>query len=176
MILYNTSQNNMHAVSCFFFFLWLCCGMALVKFTHIFLVVPHWHRNSNCLSRKHMGTFISWRQWKRYITTAKHNKTVCTYNGVYCIFFSNSNTCQIPDMWNNQSQWRHDGLGGVSNQQPHHCLLSRLSGRRSKKISKLRGTGLCAGNSPGTSEFPAQRDSNAENVSIWWRHHALLLL
>ena len=22
-----------------------------------------------------------------------------------------------------------------------------------------------------TSEFPAQRDSNVENVSIWWRHH-----
>ena len=27
------------------------------------------------------------------------------------------------------------------------------------------------GNSPVTSEFPAQRVSNAENVSIWWRHH-----
>ena len=22
-----------------------------------------------------------------------------------------------------------------------------------------------------TGEFPAQNDSNAENVSIWWRHH-----
>ena len=22
-------------------------------------------------------------------------------------------------------------------------------------------------------EFPAQRDSNAENVSIWWRHHVI---
>ena len=29
------------------------------------------------------------------------------------------------------------------------------------------------GNSPVTGEFPAQRASNAENVSIWWRHHAL---
>ena len=26
----------------------------------------------------------------------------------------------------------------------------------------------------GTGEFPAQRASNAENVSIWWRHHALI--
>ena len=43
--------------------------------------------------------------------------------------------------------------------------------RRSNKISKLRVTGLCAGNSPGTGEFPAQMASNAENVSIWWRHH-----
>ena len=45
------------------------------------------------------------------------------------------------------------------------------SRRRSKKTSKLRVTGLCAGNSPVTGEFPAQMVSNAENVSIWWRHH-----
>ena len=24
---------------------------------------------------------------------------------------------------------------------------------------------------PVTGEFPAQRASNTENVSIWWRHH-----
>ena len=42
-----------------------------------------------------------------------------------------------------------------------------------KKTSKLRVTGLCAGNSLGTGEFPAQMASNAENVSIWWRHHAV---
>ena len=34
-----------------------------------------------------------------------------------------------------------------------------------------RVTGLCAGNSPVTGEFPAQMASNAENVPIWWRHH-----
>ena len=44
-------------------------------------------------------------------------------------------------------------------------------GRRSKKTSEFRVTGLCVGNSPGTGEFPAQMASNAENVSIWWRHH-----
>ena len=38
------------------------------------------------------------------------------------------------------------------------------------KTSKLRVTGLCAGNSPVTGEFPAQMASNAENVPIWWRH------
>ena len=31
--------------------------------------------------------------------------------------------------------------------------------------------GLCAENSQVTGEFPAQKASNAENVSIWWRHH-----
>ena len=34
-------------------------------------------------------------------------------------------------------------------------------------------TGLCAGNSPATGEFPAQMASDAENVSIWWRHYIL---
>ena len=41
----------------------------------------------------------------------------------------------------------------------------------SKKKSKLRVTGLCEGNSLVTGEFPSQRATNAENVSIWWRHH-----
>ena len=42
---------------------------------------------------------------------------------------------------------------------------------RSKKTSKLRVTGLCAGNSPVTGEFLVQKASSAENVSIWWRDH-----
>ena len=67
--------------------------------------------------------------------------------------------------------WRHYGRDSVSNHQPHDCLLNRLIRRRSKQTSKLRVTGLCAGNSPGTSEFLAQVASNAENISIWWRHH-----
>ena len=49
--------------------------------------------------------------------------------------------------------------------------ITPLFRRRSKKTSKLRVTGLCAGNSPVTGEFPAQMASNAENASIWWRHH-----
>ena len=72
-------------------------------------------------------------------------------------------------------RWRHNGRDGVSNHQPHDCLLNRLFGHRSKKTSKPRVTGLCAGNSPGTGEVPAQMSSNAETVSIWWRHHGICL-
>ena len=39
-----------------------------------------------------------------------------------------------------------------------------------ENIKAARHWPLC-GNSPGTGEFPAQMASNAENVSIWWRHH-----
>ena len=42
-------------------------------------------------------------------------------------------------------KWHHNGRDGVSNHQPHDCLLNRLCRRRSKKTSKLRFTRLCAG-------------------------------
>ena len=65
--------------------------------------------------------------------------------------------------------WHHNDRDYVSNYQPHDCLLNCLFGRKTKKTSKLRVTGLRAGNSPRTGEFPAQRASDAENASIW-RH------
>ena len=69
--------------------------------------------------------------------------------------------------------WRHNAHDGVSNHQPHHYLLNRLFRGRSKKTPKLHFTGLFAGNSPVTGEFPAQMASNAENVSIRWRHNGI---
>ena len=39
---------------------------------------------------------------------------------------------------------------------------------QAQETPKLRVTGLCVGNSPVTGEFPAQKASNAKNVSIWW--------
>ena len=68
-------------------------------------------------------------------------------------------------------RWQYNEHDSVSNHQPHDCLLNRLFGHRSKKISKLRVTGLCEGNSWVVGELPAQRASNADNDSIWWRHH-----
>ena len=58
-------------------------------------------------------------------------------------------------------RWRHNGRDDVSNHQSHNCLLNRSFRRRSKKTSKLRVTGLCAGihrrpmNSP--HKWPATR-------------------
>ena len=51
-------------------------------------------------------------------------------------------------------RWRHSEWDGVSNHQPHDCLLNRLSGHRSKKTLKPRVTGLCAWNSPGPMNSP----------------------
>ena len=44
------------------------------------------------------------------------------------------------------------------------------SGADKKNIKAPRHWPLC-GEFTGTGEFPAQMASNAENVSIWWRHH-----
>ena len=49
------------------------------------------------------------------------------------------------------------------------------SGADQRKTSKLRATGLFAGNSPVIGEFHEQMVSNAENASIWWRHHVSVL-
>ena len=73
-------------------------------------------------------------------------------------------------------QWRHNERDGASNHQSYDRLLNNSFRRRSKKTSKLRVTGLCDGNSPVTGDFPAQRASNVENVSIWWRHHGTVVL
>ena len=66
--------------------------------------------------------------------------------------------------------WRHNEHDGVSNHQPHGRLLNRLFRHRSKQTSKLCVTGRCEGTSPVTGQFPAQRSSNVDSVSIWWRH------
>ena len=47
------------------------------------------------------------------------------------------------------------------------------SGADQRKHQSSASLAICAGNSPETSEFPAQMASNAENVSIWWRHHVV---
>ena len=78
--------------------------------------------------------------------------------------------CQV-SIYAKSLHWCHNEHDCVSNHQPHDCLINRLFKHRWKKTLKLRATGLCEGNSPVTGEFPTQRTSNAEYVSIWWRHH-----
>ena len=51
-------------------------------------------------------------------------------------------------------QWRHNGLDGVSNHQPHHCLLNRLFGRRSKKTSKFASLAFVRGIHRGLVNSP----------------------
>ena len=72
----------------------------------------------------------------------------------------------------NSLQWRHNERHGISNRRRLDCLLNRLFRHRPKKTSQLHVTGLCEENPLVSGGFPPQRTSNAENASIWWRHHA----
>ena len=85
--------------------------------------------------------------------------------GIWYDFISRTGNCD-------NLQW-HNKRDGASNHWRLDCLFNRLFRciGRSKKTSKLRVTGPCEENSKRTGEFPAQRANNAENVSIWWRHH-----
>ena len=56
----------------------------------------------------------------------------------YPILTHNEPLCFTPSL-----HWRYNGRDGVSNHQPHYCLLNRLFRSRSKKTSKLPVTGLC---------------------------------
>ena len=118
------------------------------------------------LNHRAIGQFdlslTGWKRWhilELYWTTLKWN-CLCVLKLYKCEPFLTSSL-----------QWCQNERDGVSNYQPHDCLLNCLFRCRSKKTSKLHIIGLCEGNSPVTREFPSQRASDAENVSIWWRHH-----
>ena len=109
-----------------------------------------------------------------------HNP-LCIFSGRYCQVTITMVWPGTPEAWatryvilvDNILQWRHNEHDGVSNLQPHDCLINRLLRRRSKKTPKPRVTGLCAGNASVTGEFPTQNASNAWNVFISWRHHVI---
>ena len=62
--------------------------------------------------------------------------TITTLYAQFCIYFTSNSTVL-------SLQWRHDEHDGISNHQPHDCLLNCLLRHRSKKTSKLHVTGLC---------------------------------
>ena len=64
-------------------------------------------------------------------------------------------------------------MGAIASQITSLTIVYTIVYSDADQRKQLRVTGLCAGNSLGTGEFPAQMASYAENVSIWWRHHAM---
>ena len=96
--------------------------------------------------RKHISS------WKNLLKKTRKNRWP---NKKWC-YEINLENIPIP------LQWRHNERDVVTNHRHLVCLLNRSFSGRSKKTSKLV-----------IGEFPAQRASNAENISIWWRYHSL---
>ena len=125
--------------------------------------ISAWHISCPGLSEKSSNTFCTYVRSEKCLNVYRHSMWTSLIVLRDAWSYLNSGSASL--------QWRHNGRDGVSNQQPHHCLLNRLFRHRSKKTSKLCVTGLCSGNSPVTGEFPAQMASNAENASVWWHHY-----
>ena len=70
-------------------------------------------------------------------------------------------------LMNSTLQWRHSDRNGVSNHQPHDCLLNRLFRHRWKETSKLRVTGLCAGIHRWPVNSPHKGPVTRKKVFIW---------
>ena len=87
---------------------------------------------------------------------------ILCYHGTCSIFFT--------------LQWRHNERHGISYHGRLDWLLNHLLRCISKKTSKLWVIGLKL-----WAEFtcnrwiPHWKDRNAENISIWWRHHAIYI-
>ena len=64
-------------------------------------------------------------------------------------------------------------MGGMASQITSLTIVYSTvnAGTDQRKHQSSASLAFCAGNSPVTDEFPAQRARNAENVSIWWCHH-----
>ena len=153
--------------------------VVLEKVSSIYgIVIPS--STADCISQKSFGISRVKTSFLCYLLGAQ-----CVFNQPCSCLPSANAPASIDTSWLITSsvwQWRggkyrlyhrtqysdaNNGHDGVSNHQPQGCLLNRLFRRRSKKTSKLRVTGLCEGNSPVTGEFPAQRASDAKNVSNW---------
>ena len=58
-------------------------------------------------------------------------------------------------------------MGVVASQITSLTIIYSTVDSDTNQISKLRVTGLCAGNSPGTGGFPAQMASNADKMFLF---------
>ena len=152
LIWYNCNAANLYSIKYSYVFSWLYFVMIIL--------------------------FTSESGWSIYhILQGCFTDTAKTY-GSFCVGEATLNYVGKADCYQTTAKlslkWRHNGHDGISNPQPHHWLLNRLFRHRSKKTSKLPVAGLHAGNWLVTGEIPAQMASNAENVSIWVRHHVWL--
>ena len=108
-----------------------------------------WVYNTNIV-RTHVRVALTWKKISPRTKKYHGNSAADVYTQLWPEWVISLKTLQ----------WRHNERDGVSNHQPHDCLFNRLFRRRSNNTSKLRASGLCAGYSLVTGEFPAQRASD----------------
>ena len=114
------------------------------------------------------------RRRSRYAFTQKH-PFIITVADVLVIYNNDCHADSVVARVSHALRYHYNDviMGAIASQITSLTIVYSIvySDADKKKTSKLRVTGLCAGNSPVIGEFPAQMASCAENVSIWWRYH-----
>ena len=119
--------------------------------------------------------------WKQFIEILDINRILWVYS-----LDNTWNTCidsKAPDMLlcilqastREALRWRQNGRDSVKSPASRLFIQPFIQTQIKENIKAPRHWPLC-GEFTGTDEFPAQRASYAENVSIWWRHHEAFLL
>ena len=116
---------------CNFFLVLSDISLSVFRILYNMMLLLLWLEAKNCILKHSLWRKTNDKYLSQFYITSDHD-----YWSLFCNIILSLH-------------WRHNGHDGVSNHQPYGCLLNRLFRRRSKKTSKLRVTGLCAGNSPG---------------------------
>ena len=127
----------------------LCCGYTLTDFPiSIRLTSLALWQSNDCPSASkatlmNMDKYFTWIHYERLHNhnKAKHNKTVCIFLGIYCI-------------WAEKAAMTHSDI-----------VIARLNIMTSSNGNISGLLALCAKNSPVTEEFPSQRP-----LHVLWRH------
>ena len=120
-----------------------------------------WHRNPHCITGPEIFDVQSWR-W-------------CDVTIVCSLDDSRS----YPPFWRLLSDQRKRISADVKWPSWHlELLLNQVFvwhlTQTDKKNQKSVLLSLCEGNPKVTGGFPTQRDSNADNAFIWWRHNEIM--
>ena len=102
---------------------------------------------------KNLSSQIPWKIYHRLVDSP--------YKGQWYVFH---------DTMPSPLQWCYNERNGVLNHRYLDCLLNHLFKCKKENIKAPRHWPLW-GESTGDRWIPLTKASNAENVSIWWRHH-----
>ena len=130
---------------------------------------------------------LIWRHWEQILTEDLQNFQNHLWMlkiWITCIFFSERITCKIRLQTQKdhisyiiENGWYRFPSNIILVQTLYICFKDSpfIQTQIKENIKAPRHWPLC-GEFTGTGEFPAQRVSYAENVSIWWRHHVFLIV
>ena len=82
---------------------------------------------------------------------------VKTVDSISISTFIMNKVIRMTNNFHSALHWYHNDRDGISNHQPHNCLLNCVYSCRSKKKTKFHITGFCDGNSQVISEFPQHK-------------------